>query len=150
MSRGLRGLSVVIVGAFLFGACSNDLSAQLEAAEALVIEFELIQTTAPSEVDSVTVFYITVSGLMEGDQESVVGSVQERLADAGWSVVLVEPIDVSGPASEGDRVVATKDGLAVQVAVFDMVGVNPATPGFRRVQVAVARSGDPLEWARIG
>jgi hypothetical protein len=146
-----RVLFVVIVGAFLFGACSNDVSAQLEAAESLVVEFELTQTTGPSEIDSVTFFYITVSGLMEGDQESVVESVEERLTGAGWTVVLVEPIDVSGsPASEGNQVVATKDGLIVQVAIFDKVGVNPATPGFRKVQVGVARSSDPVGWARIG
>ena len=69
---------------------------------------------------------------------------------AGWSVVLVEPLDVSGsPASEGSRVVAAKDGLAVRVAVFDQVGLNPAPLGLRWVQVSVARSSDPVEWAGI-
>jgi hypothetical protein len=88
---------------------------------------------------------------MEGDQESVIESVEERFTGAGWTVVLVEPLDVSGsPASEGNRVVATRDGLAAHVVVSDQAGVNPAPPGFRKVQVSVARSGDPLEWARIG
>ncbi len=97
-----KHLFAVIVGACLFGACSNsDVSAQLEATESLVAEFALTQTTGPSEVDSVTFRHVTASGLMDGDQEDVVRSVEERLTAAGWSVVLVEPLDVSGsPASE--------------------------------------------------
>ena len=151
MSRGRHGLVAVIVGACLFVACSNsDVSAQLEATESLVAEFALTQTTGPSEVDSVTFRYVTASGLMDGDQEDVVRSVEERLTATGWSVVLVEQLDVSGsPASQGSRVVATKDGLAAQVAVFDHVGSNPAPLGLRWVQVSVARSSDTDEWAGI-
>ena len=146
----LRTLFAVIVGAFLFGACSNDIGAQLEAAESLVAEFALTQTTGPSEVDSMTFRYVSASGLMDGDQEDVVTSVEGRFTAAGWSVVLVEPLDVSGsPANEGSRVVATKDGLAAQVAVFDHVGLNPAPLGLRWVQVSEARSSDPVGWARI-
>ena len=146
----LRTLFAVVVGAFLLGACSNDIGAQLEATESLVAEFNLTQTTGPSEVDSVTFRYVTASGLMDGDQEDVVRSVEERLTAAGWSVVLVEPLDVSGsPANEGSRVVATKDGLAARVAIFDQVGLNPAPLGLRWVQVSVARSSDPVEWAGI-
>jgi len=144
-----KHLFAVIVGACLFGACS-DVSAQLEATESLVAEFALTQTTGPSEVDSVTFRYVTASGLMDGDQEDVVRSVEERLTAAGWSVVLVEPLDVSGsPASEGSQIVATKDGLAAQVAVFDHVGLNPAPLGLRWVQVSVARSSDPVAWAGL-
>ena len=83
----------------------------------------------PSEVDSVTFYHITVSGLMEGDQESVIESVEERFTGAGWTVVLVEPLDVSGsPASEGNRVVATRDGLAAHVVVSDQAGVTRHPP----------------------
>ena len=141
----------VVVAASLIGACNNsDISAQLEAAESLVAEFDLTQTTGPSEVVSKTLHYVTASGIMDGDQEGVVRSVEERLTAAGWSVVVVESLDVSGsPASEGSRVVANKDGLAVQVAVFDQVGLNPAPMGFRNVQMSVARSSDPIEWAGI-
>ena len=151
IGRGLRGLFAVLVGASLIGGCSNsDVSAQLEAVESLVAEFDLTQTTGPSEVVSKTLHYITASGLMDGDQEGVVRSVEERLTAAGWSVVLVESLDVSGsPASEGNRVVANKDGLAVQVAVCDQVGLNPAPLGLRHVQMSVARSSDPVAWAGL-
>ena len=122
------------MGASLIGACSNsDVSAQLEAVESLGADFDLTQTTGPSEVVSKTLHYVTASGLMDGDQEGVVRSVEERLTAAGWSVVLVESMDVSGsPASEGSRVVANKDGLAVQVAVFDQVGLNLHPSDFAR------------------
>ena len=148
---GLRGLFAVIVGASLIGACVNtDVSAQLEAAEFLVAEFDLTQTTGPSEVVSKTLHYVIASGLMDGDQEGVVRSVEERLTAAGWSVVRVDSLDVSGsPASEGSQVVANKDGLAVQVAVFDQVGSNPAPLGLRIVQMSVARSSDPFAWTGI-
>jgi hypothetical protein len=66
---------------------------------------------------------------MEGDQESVIESVEERFTGAGWTVVLVEPLDVSGsPASEGNRVVATRDGLAAHVVVSDQAGVTRHPP----------------------
>ena len=70
-NRSLRGLFAVVVGASLIGACSNsDISAQREAAESLVAEFDLTQTTGPSEVVSKTLHYVTASGLMDGDMRA--------------------------------------------------------------------------------
>ena len=144
---------MVLASACVLGACvsSDDIGDQLEAAETLVTDFGLTQVTGPNEVVSKTIHYASASGLMGGDVELVVGSAEELLTSSGWSVALVEPLDVSGsPASEGARVVATKDDLVTRVAASDQVGVNPAPVGFTWVQISVAKSGDDLAWTIIG
>lgn len=137
----------------MLGACvsPDDIGDQLEAAKTLVIDLGLTQVTGPNEVVSKTIHYASASGLMRGDVELVVGSAEELLTSSGWSVARVERLDVSGsPASEGARVVATKDDLVTQMAAFDQVGVNPAPVGFTWVQINVAKSGDGLAWTIIG
>lgn len=91
--------------------------------------------------------YASTTGLAAGDVESVVRSTEKRLQDAGWSVSKVETLDTSdSPAQQGGRVVATRDGLVAQAAIFDQVGISPAPEGLAWVKIQVAYVKDDLAW----
>lgn len=138
----MRGLAAVaILATVIGGACGDDgdVTAELDTATVLVLELGLTDADDPGEVESTSVRYATATGLAAGDQDAVVARVGQALESGGWAVTLVEDLDVSArPATEGSRVLAGRDELAAQVAVFARVGANPAPPGTRWVEVDVA------------
>lgn len=141
--------TVLLLWATALGACNGqaDVRPQLDAAEELIAVLQLTDADEPSEVTSKTVRYASTTGLAAGDVDTVVASIEERLQKKGWSIMTFETLNTAeSPSRKGGRLVATRDSLVAQAAIFAQIGINPAPEGFAWVQVQVATVDDELAW----
>ncbi|CAN5577959.1 hypothetical protein BH20ACT2_BH20ACT2_19100 [soil metagenome] len=135
----MRVLASVVVAWQLVG-CSGGEDIDLSAsAEEIVTVLALADVEGPQEVTSKSLTYLTSTGVAPGAPEEISDRAEDTLAGEGWSI---------RPSGDDAVVVASRDGVAAQIAAFARRGVNPAPEGSSWVQVSVAEPTEQLEWAK--
>jgi hypothetical protein len=156
MSRAWRLPLVFVVASIGFAvvsACGGTGSGNLEeesvAADQLLDDVELGVVRPVTVTESKSVRYVTATGTRVGDQKMVVDQLTRAFSENGWTILAQSDVDVTdGPATEGDVLIAEKDGLIARAAVFDQIGTRVPLAGSRWVQLAVSRPNDALAWTK--
>ncbi len=124
---------------------------EIAALTALIDGLGLEVESRVTIIESKLLRYPTATTTSEGtDIVEIVDDLVSLMVQQGWSVAVSEPIDVSqSPASEGHRVAAVRNGMVVDVSVFDQLGSNPAPPGSYWVQLRLSHPDSALAWTQL-
>ncbi len=155
-SRACRLPLVLIVSAIGFAVVSacggsgpGNLDDEAVTADQLLDDLELGVVVPVTVTESKSVRYVTATGTRAGDQEMVVDHLARAFSENGWTILAQRDVDVTqSPATEGNEVIAEKDGLIARAAILDQTGTRVPPAGSRWVQLAVSRPNEALAWTR--
>ena len=132
---------VAAVAVLLLGGCSSggaDDPKVRAAADDLITTLGLDNVDGPNKTTSKSISYLGATGTASGSTTEVSTMVERVLVEQGWEM----------RESDESRFVASRDGVATQVAVHSKLGSTIPPDGTSFVQLSVAEPTDGLGWTQ--